>query len=177
MPGELLLDTSGLVGLLDRSQNIHQACVDFYETWEGRVISTEAVLTESTHLLSDEPRGRSACIDFILKGGVVFVPSTEVSLLRCRDLINKYADLPMDFADATLVVLQKSSTPISSLPLIATSMCTAFGGESGFESFQSSDLLPGWPARSVSGIGGNSGQTRISPPISAYSRHGLLQLG
>lgn len=105
MPGELLLDTSGLVGLLDRSQNIHQACVDFYETWEGRVISTEAVLTESTHLLSDEPRGRSACIDFILKGGVVFVPSTEVSLLRCRDLINKYADLPMDFADATLVVL------------------------------------------------------------------------
>jgi len=55
---ELLLDTSGLVGLRDRSQK---------------------------HPPS--------------------VPSTEISLLRCRDLIKKYDDLPMDFADATLVVL------------------------------------------------------------------------
>jgi uncharacterized protein len=105
VPGELLLDTSAIVGLLDRSQRIHQACVRFYESWEGRVVTTEAVLTECTHLLSDVPHGRSTCIDFILKGGIVLVPSTEVSLSRCRDLIEKYADLPMDFAAATLVVL------------------------------------------------------------------------
>ena len=33
------------------------------------------------------------------------VPSTDISLKRCRTLIEKYSDLPMDFADATLVVL------------------------------------------------------------------------
>jgi predicted nucleic acid-binding protein len=49
--------------------------------------------------------GSASCIDFILKGNVVLVPSTDVSLLRCRNLIEKYSDLPMDFADATLVVL------------------------------------------------------------------------
>jgi predicted nucleic acid-binding protein len=105
VPGELLLDTSALVGLLDRSQNIHKACVDFYRTWQERVVTTEAVLTESTYLLSEVPGGKVACIDFIVKGGVVLVPSTEVSLLRCRTLIEKYCDLPMDLADATLVVL------------------------------------------------------------------------
>ena len=33
------------------------------------------------------------------------VPSSEISLKRCRTLLEKYSDLPMDFADATLVVL------------------------------------------------------------------------
>jgi hypothetical protein len=63
------------------------------------------VLTEATHLLSDVSGGVSACIEFILKGGALLIPSTLVSLQRCRALIDKYVDVPMDFADATLVVL------------------------------------------------------------------------
>ena len=105
MAGELLLDTGGLVGLLDRSQGVHEACVSFYETWHGAVVTTEAVLTEAIYLLSDVHGGGPACIDFILHGDVVLVPSTTVSLQRCRQLLEKYSDLPMDFADSTLVVL------------------------------------------------------------------------
>jgi predicted nucleic acid-binding protein len=102
---ELLLDTGGLVGLLDRSQNIHESCVDYFNTFDGRVVTSEAVLTESMHLLSDVSGGGRTCIDFVLRGGVFIAPSTDVSLQRCRTLMEKYADLPMDFADATLVVL------------------------------------------------------------------------
>lgn len=105
MAGELLLDTGALVGLLDRSQSIHAACRDFYQTWNGPVVSTEAVLTEATHLLGSVPGGGIACLEFVLLGGVVVVPSTQLSLKRCRDLMEKHADLPMDFADATLVAL------------------------------------------------------------------------
>jgi predicted nucleic acid-binding protein len=102
--GELLLDTSALVGLLDRSQTVHAKCVAFYEEWAGTTVTTEAVLTEATHLLSHLDGGVLACIDFVLRG-TVLVPSTDISLKRCRVLIEKYSDLPMDFADATLVVL------------------------------------------------------------------------
>jgi predicted nucleic acid-binding protein len=105
VPGELLLDTGALVGLLDRSQTVHAACRDFYHTWQGPVVTTEAVLTESLHLLSDVPGGGVVCLDFILRGGIFVAPSSEISLRRCRDLMEKYSDLPMDFADATLVVL------------------------------------------------------------------------
>ena len=35
----------------------------------------------------------------------MLAPSTDTSLTRCRALIEKYSDVPMDFADATLVVL------------------------------------------------------------------------
>lgn len=105
MSGELLLDTGALVSLLDRSQRSHPQFVACFESWEREVVSTEAVLTEATHLLGRVPGGRVCCIDFFLAGGAVLVPSTPASMARARQLMDQYADLPMDYADATLVVL------------------------------------------------------------------------
>jgi predicted nucleic acid-binding protein len=103
--GELLLDTGALVSLLDRSQTHHHACATFYGEWDRAVVSTEAVLTETTHLLGGVVGGQQAALDFFLSGGALLVPSTHASLRRCRELMKQYADLPMDYADATLVVL------------------------------------------------------------------------
>jgi len=103
--GELLLDTGALVSLLDRSQNNHRKFVQFFAGWDGPVVSTEAVLTEATHLLGGLHAGRQACVDFFLSGGALLVPATTASLRRSRELLGQYSDLPMDYADATLVVL------------------------------------------------------------------------
>ena len=105
MGGELLLDTGALISLLDRSQSRHREFLEFFEAWQGPVVSTEAVLTEATHLLSRAPRGIETCLDFFLQGGATLVPSSRAALDRCRQLVTKYADLPMDYADATLVAL------------------------------------------------------------------------
>ncbi len=105
MAGELLLDTGALVSLLDRSQPRHEELADFYSQWAAPVVSTEAVLTEATHLLGRAPGGRRACLDFFLSGGAVLVPTSTSALRRCRELVDRYADLPMDYADATLVAL------------------------------------------------------------------------
>ena len=99
------MDTGALVSLLDRSQTHHQRCRRAFAEWTGAVVSTEAVLTEATHLLAGVPGGRVACVDLFLSGGALIVPSTATSLQRVRRLLDKYADLPMDFADATLVAL------------------------------------------------------------------------
>jgi uncharacterized protein len=103
--GELLLDTGALVSLLDRSQTHHQQCRRAFADWSGALVSTEAVLTEATHLLAGVHGGPAACVDFFLAGGAILVPSSVSSLQRVRKLLVKYADLPMDFADATLVAL------------------------------------------------------------------------
>lgn len=113
MAGELLLDTSALVSLLDRRQNHHTACKRVYETWTGAVVSTEAVLTEAAHLLGRVTGGPTACIDFFLSGGAVLVPASPSSLRRIRALLEKYADQPMDFADATLVALAEDLDTVS----------------------------------------------------------------
>jgi len=103
--GELLLDTGALVSLLDRSQRHHEAFASFFGGWSRPVVSTEAVLTEAAHLLGGIRGGRQACVDFFLSGAALLVPATMASLRRSRDLVSQYSDLPMDYADATLVVL------------------------------------------------------------------------
>lgn len=105
MADELLLDTGALVSLLDRSQTRHREFARFFDHWTGAVVSSEAVLTEATLWLGRISGGRRACVDFFLAGGAVLVPTTPASLRRARELIDTYEDLPMDFADATLVVL------------------------------------------------------------------------
>lgn len=105
MAGELLLDTGALVSILDRSQREHQAFADFFRNWSDEVVTTEAVVTESTHLLARVRGGSIACLDFVLSGGAVLVPLSQGALRRSRELMARYADCPMDFADATLVVL------------------------------------------------------------------------
>ncbi len=105
MAGELLLDTGGLVSLLDRDQPQHAACRQVFEEWTGSVVSTEAVLTEAAHLMARIDGGIAKCVEFFLAGGAVLVPSSVTSLKRAHTLIKKYADQPMDFADASLVAL------------------------------------------------------------------------
>jgi len=105
MSGELLLDTGALVTLLDRSQSHHVTFARFFESWNRPVLSTEAVLTETTHLLGRIPNGRRVCLEFFLQGAAILIPSTPSALRRAWELLGKYQDLPMNFADATLVVL------------------------------------------------------------------------
>ena len=105
MAGELLLDAGALVSLLDRSQELHLACVLCFDEWKGPVVSTEAVLTEATQLLGQVAGGTRSCVDFFLGGGAVLVPSSAASLRRTRELMVQHADVPMDYADATVVAL------------------------------------------------------------------------
>ena len=105
MAGELLLDTGALVSLLDRRQGAHEACREVLREWRRPIVSTEAVLTEATHLLGPIPGGRAACVSYFLRGGAILLPMTSGLLGRCRSLMERYADLPMDYADATLVAL------------------------------------------------------------------------
>lgn len=105
MPPELLLDTGGLVSLLDRSQARHEEFIDYFRSWTGRVLTTEAVITEATHLLQRASGGADRCLLFVLQGGAELIPGDATRLERCSQLMRKYDDLPMDYADATLVAL------------------------------------------------------------------------
>jgi len=101
----MLLDTGPLVAILDRSEHNHIRCVEFLKSYHGRLITTESVLTESMYLLNHSIYAQRACIDFILKGGATLFPFSPKTLARCIELMERYSDTPMDFADATLVAL------------------------------------------------------------------------
>ncbi len=104
-----LLDTGALVALLDRSDRAHQACADGLRAFAGEIISTEAVLTEATHLLADSTQAQISALAFFIKGGALLISPSRESLERASILMGKYRDVPMDYADATLVTLAEDT--------------------------------------------------------------------
>jgi predicted nucleic acid-binding protein len=102
---DLLLDTGAWVALLDRREREHLRCVQVLQDFSGRLISTEAVLTETLWLLSGLHDGPRRCAEFVHRGAVALVPISPKALRRAVDLMEQYHNIPMDFADATLVVL------------------------------------------------------------------------
>ena len=100
-----IIDTGPWVALIDRSESRHTECVQWLKNFSGRLYSTEAVLTEVLYILNFSITAQCAALDFVLESVVEIVPSNTESLKKTKNLMKKYADLPMDFADATIVCL------------------------------------------------------------------------
>jgi len=101
----VLLDTGPWVALIDRSEKRHIECASWLEKFEGELYSSEAVLTEVLYLLNFSLKAQTAAIDFVLHRAVTLVPPSLESLNRVKLLMEKYHNVPMDYADATLVCL------------------------------------------------------------------------
>lgn len=102
---DVLLDTGVWYAVLDRRDRDHRRCVEAVERVAGRLVSTEAVLTETVWLLEDLPNGLRGCAEFVRRGAVTLVPMSAEALGRAVELMLRYRNVPMDFADATLVTL------------------------------------------------------------------------
>ena len=99
----VMMDTGPWVALIDRSEKRHEECVEWLRDFRGNILSSEAVLTEVLYLLNFSSQAQSAAIDFVLKGAILLVPSSLESLKKAKRLMEKYKNIPMDYADATLV--------------------------------------------------------------------------
>jgi uncharacterized protein len=75
------------------------------ESWAGPIATTEAVLTETLYLVGPRWRAQKSALEFVLRGAFQLVPSSVKSLQRVAVLMDRYRNVPMDFADATLVAL------------------------------------------------------------------------
>ena len=100
-----ILDTGPWVALIDRSESRHLDCVRWLKGFRECLYSTEAVLTEVMYLLNFSTNAQLAALDFIVQSIVEIVPTDIESTQKAKKLIAKYSDLPMDYADATLVCL------------------------------------------------------------------------
>ncbi len=100
-----ILDTGPWVALINRSESNHKQSVQWLKNFSGRLYSTEAVLTEVLYILNFSIKAQCAALDFVLESIVEIVPSNTESLKKTKNLMRKYSDLPMDFADATIVCL------------------------------------------------------------------------
>lgn len=99
-----LIDTGPLVALFDPKDADHAACHAALRGIDGPLYTTEAVLTEVFHMLGPSGKGADGVKRFLLDGYVTPLPLDQRMLGRCFEYMAQYEDLPMDFADATLIV-------------------------------------------------------------------------
>lgn len=70
------------------------------------LITSGAVLTEAFYLLRYARGGGKRLVEFVEHTGMLVVDVFGLEKLRCMTgLMDKYADRPMDFADASLVLI------------------------------------------------------------------------
>lgn len=105
MQAAALIDTGALLALLDRDDAWHERCCDAFRSLRYPLATTAAVLAELFHLLGTNPRGIATAWRFIRSGAVTVLPITDDDTARLEELMEQYADRPMDLADATLVLL------------------------------------------------------------------------
>ena len=55
------------------------------------------------YLLADQPRAQEAISEMLARGAVQLLLLDSADIPRIRELMRKYADLPMDLADAALL--------------------------------------------------------------------------
>jgi hypothetical protein len=102
-----LIDTGAILALLDRDDRWHQPCVDAFRQLRLPVLTSEAVLTELFHLVGDSRAEMEAAWKFVRSGAITLGVIEHAELPQLHALMSRYADCPMDFADATLVHLAK----------------------------------------------------------------------
>ncbi len=107
MDDNALIDTGAILALLDRTDRWHAICVETFNQLLLPLVTSEAVLTELLHLVRDSRHEMEAAWKFIRSGAIVLATIEDSELPHLHALMVRYADRPMDFADASLVYLAK----------------------------------------------------------------------
>ncbi len=98
-----LVDTSALYAFLDINEPWHERCTLAFAEAPLPLVTTTAVLTELFHLVVKRKRDQQAAWRMLRNGRVQLRSMEQADLPSLEQLMHRYADRPMDFADATLV--------------------------------------------------------------------------
>ena len=102
-----LVDTGAVVALINRADRHHAVAIEWFKRFRGKMLTTEAVITETAYVLAASPVHQRAAL-------IWFDRARAADLLRVEPvadyaalarIINQYASLSCDYADATLIAL------------------------------------------------------------------------
>ena len=103
----ILLDTSGLLSAIDSSQRHHAACAATLKEAAGPLLLSPFVLAELDYLLSRQVGAHSqlALLGEVARGAYQLEPFRAEDVEAARKVVERFGDLQIGLADASLVVL------------------------------------------------------------------------
>lgn len=99
----ILVDAGPLVALVDSGDQHHAKCVDALRGFREPIATVWPPLTEAMYLLADLPKAQEALWEMIDRRALQLLTLDAGDVPRIRELMKKYANRPMDLADAALL--------------------------------------------------------------------------
>ena len=109
----IVLDTGGLYAAIDANEELHGRCVAALSTAPPPRLVSPFVLAELDCLIGTRVghRAQLSLIDEVVRGAYRLEPFGSEDMDRAKRVIERYADLRIGLADASVVVLaQRSNT-------------------------------------------------------------------
>lgn len=100
----IVIDSGPLIALFDKSDRHHPQAKQFIQQLTGRLHTNIAVITEVVHMLDFSQQAQQDFL-FWVQQSVDIDENTVSGWSRMLALLEKHADMPADFADASLIVL------------------------------------------------------------------------
>jgi predicted nucleic acid-binding protein len=100
----ITLGSSGIIALFRRRDEHHERARTSVEDESGPLVVPAGILGEVTYML--ELRGGTRVVDAFLVSlldGTMLLDCGERDFYRIRELIGRYANLPLGFADAAVI--------------------------------------------------------------------------
>jgi predicted nucleic acid-binding protein len=103
----ILLDTSGLLAALDASQSYHTKAAASLAAARPPLLLSPFVLAELDYLLLERvgAAARASLLEEVKRGAYLLETMTGADIDRAQAIIERYADLGISLADASIVVL------------------------------------------------------------------------
>jgi hypothetical protein len=99
----ILVDAGPMVALVDSGDQHHAKCVDALRRFREPMATVWPPLTEAMYLLADVPKAQEALWEMVDRGALQLLTLDAGDVPRIRELMEKYANRPMDLADAALL--------------------------------------------------------------------------
>ena len=100
-----LVDTGAILAVIDHDDRWHAVCTEAFAQLRLPLLCSEAVLTELFYLVDRNRVEMEVAWEFVHSNAIALATIEQAELTRLRNLMSRYRDRPMDFADATLVYL------------------------------------------------------------------------
>ncbi len=103
-----LIDAGPLIALFDKDDKYHRAVKKLLKSYKGYLYTSWPVITEVMHMLDFNVNVQIDFLKWTSMGGLDVVQLSQNNIYRIIELSEKYSDVPMDFADATLIIISEN---------------------------------------------------------------------
>jgi predicted nucleic acid-binding protein len=101
----VLADTGPLVAILSPRDHNHELCVSVWKELSSPLLTCWPVVTEAAWLMRDAPRAFKQLLDSIQEGILEMPSFSGAEAGKVSEILEQYASLRPQFADAALVYL------------------------------------------------------------------------